>query len=109
MMSVNSRPLPVSQWHDPKVHIAGTKVAGYLDGKLYLEHCRRRASDLLIYITTSMSVGAFRHIGKDRHYPRIRTSSATVRFVSMPHVVHTYRISTRRSVTKVRSCAPMGR
>src|SRR5436309_3035169 len=26
------------RWHDLKVRIAGTKVEGYLDGKLYLEH-----------------------------------------------------------------------
>ena len=26
------------QWHDLKVCISGTKVQGYLDGKLYLEH-----------------------------------------------------------------------
>src|ERR1700719_3358683 len=26
------------QWHDLKVRINGTKVEGYLDGKLYLEH-----------------------------------------------------------------------
>jgi hypothetical protein len=28
----------VIQWHDLKVRIAGTKVEGYLDGNLYLEH-----------------------------------------------------------------------
>jgi hypothetical protein len=26
------------QWHDLKVRIAGNKVEGYLDGKLYLQH-----------------------------------------------------------------------
>jgi hypothetical protein len=26
------------QWHDLKIRIIGTKVEGYLDGKLYLEH-----------------------------------------------------------------------
>jgi hypothetical protein len=31
-------PTPTRQWHDLKVRIAGTKVEGYLDGKLYLEH-----------------------------------------------------------------------
>jgi len=29
---------PSRQWHDLKVRINGTKVEGYLDGKLYLEH-----------------------------------------------------------------------
>ena len=29
---------PSKQWHDLKVRINGTKVEGYLDGKLYLEH-----------------------------------------------------------------------
>jgi hypothetical protein len=31
-------PTPTRQWHDLKVRIAGAKVEGYLDGKLYLEH-----------------------------------------------------------------------
>jgi hypothetical protein len=31
-------PTATRQWHDLKVRIAGTKVEGYLDGKLYLEH-----------------------------------------------------------------------
>jgi hypothetical protein len=31
-------PTPTRQWHDLKVRIASTKVEGYLDGKLYLEH-----------------------------------------------------------------------
>jgi len=26
------------EWHELKVRIAGTKVEGYLDGKLHLEH-----------------------------------------------------------------------
>jgi hypothetical protein len=29
---------PSKQWHDLKVRINGSKVEGYLDGKLYLEH-----------------------------------------------------------------------
>ena len=33
-----SWPTATHQWHDLKVRIAGTKVEGYLDGKLYLEH-----------------------------------------------------------------------
>jgi hypothetical protein len=35
---VRNTPTPTRQWHDLKVRIAGTKVEGYLDGKLYLEH-----------------------------------------------------------------------
>jgi hypothetical protein len=35
---VRNIPTPTRQWHDLKVRIAETKVAGYLDGKLYLEH-----------------------------------------------------------------------
>src|SRR5215207_1070809 len=35
---IRNTPTPTRQWHDLKVRIAGTKVAGYLDGKLYLEH-----------------------------------------------------------------------
>ena len=31
-------PTPTRQWHELKVRIAGTKVAGYLNGKLHLEH-----------------------------------------------------------------------
>src|SRR2546421_3056809 len=31
-------PTPTRQWHDLKVHIAGPKVEGYLNGKLLLEH-----------------------------------------------------------------------
>jgi len=31
-------PTASRQWHDLKVRISGTKVEGYLDGKLYLEH-----------------------------------------------------------------------
>ena len=34
----SNTPTPTRQWHDLKVRIAGTKVEGYLDGKLYLEH-----------------------------------------------------------------------
>jgi hypothetical protein len=35
---IRDTPTPTRKWHDMKVHIAGTKVEGYLDGKLYLEH-----------------------------------------------------------------------
>ena len=35
---IHDTPTPTHQWHDLKVRIAGTKVEGYLDGKLYLEH-----------------------------------------------------------------------
>jgi hypothetical protein len=35
---IRDTPTPSRQWHELKVRIAGTKVEGYLDGKLYLEH-----------------------------------------------------------------------
>ena len=35
---VRNTPTASSQWHDLKVRINGTKVEGYLDGKLYLEY-----------------------------------------------------------------------
>jgi len=35
---VRNTPTASRQWHDLKVRIAGTKIEGYLDGKLYLEH-----------------------------------------------------------------------
>ena len=35
---IRNTPTPTRQWHDLKVRIAGAKVEGYLDGKLYLEH-----------------------------------------------------------------------
>jgi hypothetical protein len=35
---VKNTPTPSRQWHDLKVRISGSKVEGYLDGKLYLEH-----------------------------------------------------------------------
>jgi len=35
---VRNTPTATRQWHDLKVRIAGTKVEGYLDGKLYLQH-----------------------------------------------------------------------
>jgi hypothetical protein len=35
---IRNTPTPTRQWHDLKVRIAGPKVEGYLDGKLYLEH-----------------------------------------------------------------------
>ncbi|WP_225705972.1 hypothetical protein [Bradyrhizobium cenepequi] len=35
---VRNTPTATRQWHDLKIRINGTKVAGYLDGKLYLEH-----------------------------------------------------------------------
>jgi hypothetical protein len=35
---IRNTPTPTRQWHDLKVRITGSKVEGYLDGKLYLEH-----------------------------------------------------------------------
>jgi hypothetical protein len=35
---IRNTPTATRQWHDLKVRIADTKVEGYLDGKLYLEH-----------------------------------------------------------------------
>ena len=35
---IRNTPTASRQWHDLKIRIAGTKVEGYLDGKLYLEH-----------------------------------------------------------------------
>jgi Laminin G domain len=35
---IRNTPTATGQWHDLKVRISGTKVEGYLDGKLYLEH-----------------------------------------------------------------------
>src|SRR5262250_960699 len=35
---VRTTPTATRQWHDLKVRIAGNKVEGYLDGKLYLQH-----------------------------------------------------------------------
>jgi hypothetical protein len=35
---VRNAPAASKQWHDLKVRINGTKVEGYLDGKLYLEY-----------------------------------------------------------------------
>src|SRR5262245_55369403 len=35
---VRNTPTPSGKWHDLKVRIAGAKIEGYLDGKLYLEH-----------------------------------------------------------------------
>ena len=35
---IRNTPTPTRVWHDLKVRIAGAKVEGYLDGKLYLEH-----------------------------------------------------------------------
>jgi hypothetical protein len=35
---VRNTPTASRQWHDLKVHIAGTKVEGWLDGKLYLQY-----------------------------------------------------------------------
>ena len=34
---IRNTPTPTRQWHDLKVRVAGSKVEGYLDGKLYLE------------------------------------------------------------------------
>jgi ABC-2 type transport system permease protein len=35
---IRNTPTASHQWHDLKLRIAGNKVEGYLDGKLYLEH-----------------------------------------------------------------------
>jgi hypothetical protein len=35
---IRNTPTPTRQWHELKVRIAGTKVAGYLNGKIHLEH-----------------------------------------------------------------------
>src|SRR5215207_6416624 len=35
---VRNTPTATKQWHELKVRVSGTKVEGYLDGKLYLEH-----------------------------------------------------------------------
>jgi hypothetical protein len=35
---VRNTPTATRQWHDLKVRISSTKIEGYLDGKLYLEH-----------------------------------------------------------------------
>ena len=35
---IRNTPTATHQWHDLKVRITGTKVEGYLDGHLYLEH-----------------------------------------------------------------------
>jgi hypothetical protein len=35
---IRNTPTATHQWHDLKVHIAGPKVEGFLDGNLYLEH-----------------------------------------------------------------------
>jgi hypothetical protein len=35
---VRNTPTATHQWHDLRVRISGTKVEGYLDGKLYLQH-----------------------------------------------------------------------
>ena len=35
---IRNTPTPSRQWHELKVRVAGSKVEGYLDGKLYLEH-----------------------------------------------------------------------
>jgi hypothetical protein len=34
---VRNTPTATKQWHELKVRVSGTKVEGYLDGKLYLE------------------------------------------------------------------------
>jgi hypothetical protein len=35
---IRNTPTPTRTWHDLKLHVAGNKVEGYLNGKLYLEH-----------------------------------------------------------------------
>jgi hypothetical protein len=38
MKWIRDTPTPTRQWHDLKVRLAGNKLEGYLNGKLYLEH-----------------------------------------------------------------------
>jgi hypothetical protein len=35
---IRNTPTATREWHDLKLKVAGTKVEGFLDGKLYLEH-----------------------------------------------------------------------
>ncbi|WP_050423319.1 hypothetical protein [Bradyrhizobium tropiciagri] len=35
---VRNTPTATHRWHDLKVRVSGTKVEGYLDGKLYMQH-----------------------------------------------------------------------
>src|SRR5882757_9382141 len=35
---IRNTPTPTRTWHDLKLRVAGNKVEGYLNGKLYLEH-----------------------------------------------------------------------
>jgi hypothetical protein len=35
---IRNTPTATRQWHDLKLRVSGTKIEGYLDGKLYLEH-----------------------------------------------------------------------
>ena len=35
---IRDTPTPTRQWHELKIRVAGTKVEGYLNKKLYLEH-----------------------------------------------------------------------
>jgi hypothetical protein len=35
---IRNTPTATRQWHELKLRVAGTRVEGYLDGKLYLEH-----------------------------------------------------------------------
>jgi hypothetical protein len=35
---IRNTPTPSRQWHDLKLRVAGTKVEGYLNNRLYLEH-----------------------------------------------------------------------
>jgi hypothetical protein len=35
---IRNTPTPSRTWHELKVRISGTKIEGYLNGKLYLEH-----------------------------------------------------------------------
>jgi hypothetical protein len=43
---IRNTPTPTRQWHDLKVRIAGTKVAGHLDGKQALPGACRAAAGL---------------------------------------------------------------
>jgi hypothetical protein len=56
------------QWHDLKVRISGTKVEGYLDGKLYL--------DYTLPATVSGRIGLWSKAGSYMHFSDDRVTSA---------------------------------
>src|SRR5437588_10442255 len=39
---IRNTPTPTRQWHDLKLRVAGNKVEGYLNDKLYLEHALQK-------------------------------------------------------------------